>query len=102
MSILKAPIVAVDYFFYGKFEFVPLNIVLYNVFGGPDRGPNIFGTEPWWFYVVNGFLNFNLVFLLALGSAFCVVSIIHLTFCAQKQLPLFTHVYRLSRWLQCT
>jgi hypothetical protein len=35
--------------------------------------------------------------LLALGSAFCVVSIIHLIFCAQKQLPFFTHVYRLPR-----
>lgn len=46
---------------------VPLNIVLYNVFGG-DVGPDIFGTEPWWFYILNGLLNFNLLFLAALLS----------------------------------
>lgn len=71
---MKAPIVAIDYFFYGKVQFVPLNIVLYNVFSGSERGPNIYGTEPWWFYIANGFLNFNIVFLMALGSALCVVS----------------------------
>lgn len=71
---MKAPIVAIDYFFYGKAQFVPLNIVLYNVFSGSDKGPSIFGTEPWWFYIINGFLNFNIVFVMALGSAVCVVS----------------------------
>ncbi|CAO3684165.1 unnamed protein product [Umbelopsis ramanniana] len=70
---IAIPILAIDYYFYEKLEFVPLNIVLYNVFGGPDRGPNIFGTEPWWFYIVNGFLNFNIIFLLALGSGLCVI-----------------------------
>ncbi|KAG2171665.1 hypothetical protein INT43_008045 [Umbelopsis isabellina] len=70
---IATPIVAIDYFFYGKVQFVPLNIVLYNVFSGSDRGPNIFGTEPWWFYIVNGFLNFNIVFVMALGSALCVL-----------------------------
>lgn len=52
--------------------FVPLNIVLYNVFG---QGPNIFGTEPWYFYIVNGFLNFNVLFLLALASGVLAVRI---------------------------
>ncbi|KAI8579539.1 hypothetical protein K450DRAFT_271849 [Umbelopsis ramanniana AG] len=70
---IAIPILAIDYYFYEKLEFVPLNIVLYNVFGGPDRGPNIFGTEPWSFYIVNGFLNFNIIFLLALGSGVCVL-----------------------------
>jgi alpha-1,2-mannosyltransferase len=47
---------------------VPWNIVAYNVFGGAGKGPNIYGTEPWHFYVRNLFLNFNIWFLLALLS----------------------------------
>lgn len=39
---------------------------MYNVFGGSERGPNIFGTEPWDFYLRNLLLNFNVWFLLAL------------------------------------
>jgi alpha-1,2-mannosyltransferase len=31
-------------------------------------GPDIFGTEPYYFYFSNLFLNFNVVFLLALIS----------------------------------
>lgn len=45
---------------------VPLNIVLYNVFSGPSKGPNIYGVEPWHFYVRNLVLNFNAWFLLAM------------------------------------
>ncbi|KAI9095966.1 putative alpha-1,2-mannosyltransferase [Phlyctochytrium arcticum] len=59
---ILVPLVAVDYFFYQKLTVVPLNIVLYNVFGGKDKGPNIFGTEPWWFYILNCLLNFNILF----------------------------------------
>jgi alpha-1,2-mannosyltransferase len=54
--------------FYAKLELVPLNIVLYNVFAGPGRGPNIYGTEPWHFYIRNLLLNFNIWFILALLS----------------------------------
>lgn len=39
---------------------------MYNVFGGSERGPNIFGTEPWDFYLRNLLLNFNVWFALAL------------------------------------
>lgn len=59
----------VDYFAYRKLEIVPLNIVLYNVFSGPGKGPNIYGTEPWWFYIANLTINFNLLLPLALASA---------------------------------
>ena len=38
----------------------------YNVFSGSSRGPDIFGTEPWHFYIRNLLLNFNIWFLLAL------------------------------------
>ncbi|KAI8333319.1 Alg9-like mannosyltransferase family-domain-containing protein [Chlamydoabsidia padenii] len=60
--------VLVDSAIYQRLTFVPWNIVRYNVFGGDARGPDIFGTEPASFYLVNGFLNFNIVFLLALAS----------------------------------
>lgn len=53
-------------FFYKKLVCVPWNIVAYNVFGGSNGGPNIYGTEPWHFYVRNLALNFNVWFVLAL------------------------------------
>jgi alpha-1,2-mannosyltransferase len=55
-------------FFYKKAVIVPLNIVLYNVFSGAGRGPEIFGTEPWHFYIRNLLLNFNIWFVLAAVS----------------------------------
>lgn len=45
---------------------VPLNIVLYNIFSGEGRGPEIYGTEPWHFYIRNLLLNFNIWFVLAI------------------------------------
>lgn len=47
---------------------VPLNIILYNIFSGPGRGPEIYGTEPWHFYIRNLLLNFNIWFILAMAS----------------------------------
>ncbi|CAG8555774.1 1225_t:CDS:10 [Paraglomus occultum] len=61
-------IIGVDFYYYNKFTVVPLNIVMYNVFGGKDRGPDIYGVEPWHYYLFNGCLNFNFLFILALGS----------------------------------
>lgn len=57
--------VAIDAFFYHRIVVVPWKIVFYNVFGGSSRGPHIFGTEPWDFYIRNLALNFNFWFLLA-------------------------------------
>ncbi|CAI7679001.1 unnamed protein product [Penicillium pancosmium] len=59
---------AVDYAFFRKIALVPWNIVAYNVFGGQGKGPEIFGTEPWTFYIRNLLLNFNIWFALALLS----------------------------------
>ncbi|KAJ6120853.1 GPI mannosyltransferase [Penicillium sp. IBT 18751x] len=61
--------VAVDYAFFNKIALVPWNIVAYNVFGGEDKGPEIFGIEPWTFYIRNLLLNFNFWFVLAMLSA---------------------------------
>ncbi len=64
----KALEVSVDTFFYKKVVTVPWNIVWYNVFSGSGKGPNIYGTEPWHFYIRNLLLNFNIWFLLALSA----------------------------------
>jgi alpha-1,2-mannosyltransferase len=57
---------AIDVFFYRKLVCVPWNIVAYNVFSGKERGPDIYGTEPWHFYMRNLLLNFNAWFVLAI------------------------------------
>lgn len=44
-----------------------LSDVCFSVFCD-TRVPPLSGTEPWHFYFVNGVLNFNLVFVLALFS----------------------------------
>ncbi|KAI9595474.1 Alg9-like mannosyltransferase family-domain-containing protein [Syncephalis fuscata] len=62
------PLIIIDSIFYRQWVIVPWNIVRYNVLGGADRGPDLYGTEPWWFYIANGLINFNLLWLLALGS----------------------------------
>lgn len=49
-----------------KFLFVPANIVLYNVFALEGEGPEIFGVEPFSYYVKNLLLNFNIVLPLGL------------------------------------
>ncbi|KAI5289199.1 mannosyltransferase, partial [Ascosphaera acerosa] len=41
----------------------------YNVFGGAGRGPDIYGVEPWPFYLLNLALNFNGWFVLAMAAA---------------------------------
>lgn len=60
--------IAIDYAFFQKFTIVPWNIVAYNVFGGQDRGPDIFGTESWTFYIRNLLLNFNVWSIFAISA----------------------------------
>lgn len=77
--VVLAVQIAIDSFFYKKLVCVPLNIVLYNVFSGGTRGPDIYGVEPWHFYVRNLTLNFNIWFFLAL-AAFPLLLVQHLGF----------------------
>ncbi|XP_011206987.1 alpha-1,2-mannosyltransferase ALG9 isoform X1 [Bactrocera dorsalis] len=58
------PMVIIDSTYYRKLVIAPINLVIYNVF--TSHGPNIFGTEPLKYYLINGFLNFNIVWLLCL------------------------------------
>lgn len=53
--------ILIDSSHYGVTVIAPWNIVKYNVFGG--AGPNLYGTEPWSFYFINGFLNFNIIWV---------------------------------------
>ncbi|KAL9062910.1 MAG: hypothetical protein Q9157_008548 [Trypethelium eluteriae] len=55
----------IDGFFYRKLVCVPFNLIWYNVFSS-GKGPNMYGTEPWDFYLRNLLLNFNVWFLLGL------------------------------------
>jgi alpha-1,2-mannosyltransferase len=51
---------------YGKPVIAPWNIVKYNILS--NKGPELYGTEAWTFYFINGTLNFNLIFAAALIS----------------------------------
>ena len=64
--IFQVPVTVIDSYFYGRLVVAPLNIVLYNIFS--NHGPDLYGTSPWSFYFLNGFLNFNAIFPLALIS----------------------------------
>ncbi|KIV79750.1 hypothetical protein PV11_07295 [Exophiala sideris] len=76
--VILAVQVGTDAFFYHKPTVVPWRIVAYNIFGGKDRGPDIFGTEPWDYYIRNLLLNFNLWFVLAAisGPLFLLQSLV--------------------------
>lgn len=62
--ICLVPTVLIDSYHYQKLLIAPLNIVLYNVFSG---GSELYGVEPWHYYLMNGFLNFNFILIFALG-----------------------------------
>ena len=82
--------VAVDIFFYHKALFVPWRIVSYNIFSRSSRGPDIFGTEPWHFYIRNLLLNFNIWFLLAV----CAGPLLVLQSRTRRQSPMRTPFLR--------
>ncbi|CAO3665119.1 unnamed protein product [Rhizopus microsporus] len=69
---LTVLLVLMDQMIYRQYTIVAWNIIKYNIFSD-GRGPELYGTEPWYYYILNGFLNFNIVFLLAIGSAICVL-----------------------------
>ena len=58
----------IDSYAYQKWTIVPLNIINYNIFPPPGVGPNLYGTSPPSFYLLNGLLGFNILLPLALLS----------------------------------
>jgi len=63
----QVPLVIIDSYYYGRFVIAPLNAVLYNVFNN-HAGPELYGVEGKTFYLINLFLNFNLVLVASLFS----------------------------------
>jgi len=64
----------VDTHLYGKWVVAMLNLISYNALGkgGDGQGANLYGTEPWFFYIQNLVVNFNVVAILAFASP-CLV-----------------------------
>lgn len=60
----QIPVAAFDSWAYGRNTFPTLNIILYNLFS--KGGPDLYGTEPWYWYIANLFVNFNFLTLAAL------------------------------------
>ncbi|KIJ66247.1 glycosyltransferase family 22 protein [Hydnomerulius pinastri MD-312] len=67
-ALIFVPVISIDSVAYGQWAIVPWNIVQYNIFGGSERGPDLYGTSPWHFYVMNLLLNFNILSVLAFAS----------------------------------
>lgn len=61
LIVILLPTVLVDSWHYGRLVVAPWNIVAYNIF--TEHGPDLYGVEPWTYYFVNGFLNFNIVWV---------------------------------------
>ena len=94
------PQIAIDSDKYGRVVSAPLNIVKYNVL--TDHGPDLYGTEPWTFYLLNGALNFNGAFALALlvvPSHLIVRALIPLQESSKKFLPIWMVHLALHMWL---
>lgn len=69
LVVLLGSSVYVDMGFYGRPVVAGLNIVLYNVLSEATSS-ELYGTEPWTFYFVNGALNLSVAFVLGmLGPA---------------------------------
>jgi alpha-1,2-mannosyltransferase len=74
LVLFLAPSLALDTHYYGKLTLAVWNIVDYNVISkNLHGGSELYGVEPWYFYIMNGFLNFNVVLLLALGAGAMIV-----------------------------
>ena len=66
-SLLLGLLAAIDSAYYGHTVIPPLNIVMYNVLSATsEQGSELYGTEPWTYYMANGVLNFNLFWVLGL------------------------------------
>ena len=95
MAILIV-VITVDSGFYQTLVVIPLNIVLYNVFGGEGEGPEIFGVEPFSYYVLNLLLNFNITAVLALLGMVFTVKNHHNWFVVNATLTLWCLIFGLQ------
>ncbi|CAG9329457.1 ALG9 [Blepharisma stoltei] len=81
------PSVIIDTYFYGKPVFGIWNLFKYNTsIGSSLVGSSVlFGVDPWYFYIVNLFLNFNIIFLCFLLSPLLLIY----SYIAKKFVPSF-------------
>jgi len=88
--------ITVDWFFYRKLTVYPYRLAWYNIFGGSGKGPNIFGTEPWHYYIRNLLINFNIWFVLALAVLPLVLYQRRMSGQASSRLPFFRTIVTIS------
>lgn len=69
--VILVPMMLIDSSHYGRFVIAPWNIIRYNIFGG--AGPNLYGTEPFSYYFINGFLNFNIIWVSATRYTYFII-----------------------------
>ena len=63
------PLLIIDTLAYARLTLVPLNIVVYNILSAKrGAGPELYGVEPWYYYMLNLALNFGPALPLALLS----------------------------------
>jgi len=68
--LVVTPILLIDRYYYQKFVLPPWNTFAYNVLGGSSGSQSeLYGTEPWWFYLLNCTLNLNVAFACGLLGA---------------------------------
>ncbi|CAG4990997.1 unnamed protein product [Colias eurytheme] len=100
LLLILLPTIAVDSWHYGRLVVAPWNIVAYNIF--TEHGPDLYGVEPWTYYFVNGFLNFNAVWVLALCCPLLLASchvIVRSTARAPFCTPYWLSLMPLALWL---
>ncbi|CAF0737013.1 unnamed protein product [Brachionus calyciflorus] len=73
--IIGGALILIDSYFYGKIVFAPLNIFMYNVLDTTGKGPDLYGREPFSYYLKNLFLNFNVLFPLSISSILLLLSV---------------------------
>lgn len=77
---IAIPLVCFDSYFFGKTVIAPLNIFMYNVFpANPNQGPDLYGKEPFSFYILNCLLNFNILFPLICLTVFAIIASSYIT-----------------------
>jgi alpha-1,2-mannosyltransferase len=68
-ALIAVPLIIIDTLAYARFTLVPLNIIVYNILSSRrGAGPELYGVEPWFFYLFNLLLNFGPALPLALVS----------------------------------
>ncbi|XP_063235032.1 alpha-1,2-mannosyltransferase ALG9 [Bacillus rossius redtenbacheri] len=99
-AVILLPMIKIDSSYYGRFVVAPFNILYYNVF--TSHGPDLYGTEPFSFYFINGFINFNFVFVGALMTPLLIALVrwlVPLKSRAGAYLPHWLSLQPLYLWL---